>query len=106
MRVIAKGTIRRFQREQPHAAAWLDGWLSKVSSASWRSLADVRQEFPRTDSVNVGGRHLVYVFDVKGNTYRLLVGFDFDNQPEPIAFVKALLTHAEYAKNRWKEQLR
>jgi mRNA interferase HigB len=39
------------------------------------------------------------VFNIKGNTYRLIARIEYRLQ---IIFVKAVLTHAEYDKDQWK----
>jgi hypothetical protein len=39
------------------------------------------------------------VFNIKGNDYRLIVGIDYENQ---VVYYKYFLTHAEYDKNKWK----
>lgn len=42
------------------------------------------------------------VFNIGGNKYRLIAAIHFNRQ---IIFVLRFLTHAEYDKNIWKEQL-
>ena len=39
------------------------------------------------------------VFNIKGNAYRLIVGIDYEDST---IYYKYLLTHAEYDKNKWK----
>lgn len=39
------------------------------------------------------------VFNIKGNTDRLIVRIDYKNQT---IYYKYFLTHAEYDKDRWK----
>jgi hypothetical protein len=51
---------------------------------------------------NREGGSVVTVFNVKGNTYRLLTRIAY---PQQIVFVLDLLTHAEYDKNAWKDRL-
>ena len=42
------------------------------------------------------------VFNVCGNTYRLIVAIHFDRQ---LVYTLRFLTHAEYSKDRWKDEL-
>jgi mRNA interferase HigB len=42
------------------------------------------------------------VFNVCGNTYRLVVALHFNTQ---MALTLRFLTHAEYSKDRWKDDL-
>jgi mRNA interferase HigB len=44
---------------------------------------------------------VVTVFNVKGNTYRLLTSIDYD---AAIVEVLDVLTHAEYDKALWKDR--
>ena len=69
-------------------------WYKVATHATWRSLADVRRVYPHADSVGP-----YTVFNIKGNRYRLIVKIEYRWQ---IIFVKGLLTHAEYDRNRWK----
>ena len=39
------------------------------------------------------------VFNIKDNDYRLIVGINYENQT---VFYKYFLTHAEYDKQKWK----
>ena len=48
--------------------------------AAWSSLADVRRCYPSADMVRVGSGKPVLVFNVCGNTYRLIVAMHFDRQ--------------------------
>ena len=50
--------------------------------------------------VRVSSGKSVLVFNVCGNTYRLIVAMHFDRQT---AFTLRFLTHAEYSNDRWKD---
>jgi mRNA interferase HigB len=39
------------------------------------------------------------IFNLKGNDFRLIVGIDYGDQ---VVYYKYLLTHAEYDKDKWK----
>lgn len=43
-----------------------------------------------------------FVFNVCGNEYRLIVAMHFNRQ---LVYTLRLLTHADYSKGRWKDQL-
>jgi mRNA interferase HigB len=58
--------------------------------------------YPGADPVEVASGRQVIVFNVCGNTYRLIVALHFDRQ---WAYTLRFLTHAEYSKNRWKDEL-
>ncbi|HEX5103833.1 MAG TPA: type II toxin-antitoxin system HigB family toxin [Pirellulaceae bacterium] len=99
MHVIARATLDAFGRKHRAAKEWLENWWQTAVRANWRNLDDVRRVYQSTDQV--GG---CLVFDCKGNNYRLIVRVSYANKyTRGTLFVKHLLTHAEYNKNRWKD---
>jgi mRNA interferase HigB len=88
MRVIAKSTLRRFWERFPDAEAPLLAWFREVQQEDWNSPADVKEKY-RSASI-VGER---VVFNIKGNTYRLVVWI---NYPFKIVYVRFVGTHKEY----------
>lgn len=42
----------------------------------------------------------LHVFDIGGNKFRLIVFLQFAQQ---IAYIKHVLTHAEYDRNHWRQ---
>ncbi len=67
-----------------------------MESRSFSSFADLRQSFGSVDKV--GDLH---VFDIGGNKYRLIVFLHFVQQ---IAYVKYVLTHADYDRMPWVQR--
>ncbi|MDR9894134.1 type II toxin-antitoxin system HigB family toxin [Aetokthonos hydrillicola Thurmond2011] len=57
-------------------------------------MNNLRQVFPSADPVGN-----FTVFNISGNNYRLITYIDYAYQ---IAFVRSVLTHAEYDKENWK----
>ena len=94
--------MRDAAEQYPKAAKYLAAWTKTVRAASWGSLAAVRACYPSADMVLVGSRNQVIVFNVCGNTYRLIVAMHFDRQR---AYTLRFLTHAEYSKDSWKDEL-
>lgn len=78
---------------------WLADWVETVEEADWASLDDVRKQYPSADGVRLSSRTVVTVFNVKGNSYRLLAWIDYRRQ---IVEVLEVITHAEYDKDLWK----
>ena len=73
-----------------------------MRQAQFRHFADLRQCFRAADQVRVASGNPVVVFNVCGNTYRLICAIHFD--PGKV-FLLRFLTHAEYSKDRWKDEL-
>jgi mRNA interferase HigB len=69
----------------------LQRWIDIVERSIWRSHVDLKRTFPATDYVGKGR----YVFNIKGNHYRLVVVVVFI---DGVLRVRFLGTHAEYDK--------
>ncbi len=102
MRIVKEQFLRDMAEAYPKAAGYLVAWVRTVQGATWRSLAELRSSYPATDMVRVSSGRPVMVFNVCGNTYRLIVAIHFDRQ---MAYTLRFLTHAEYSKGQWKDEL-
>jgi mRNA interferase HigB len=91
--VVAKAELVAQAKKHAGALEPLMAWYAVASRAEWRGLHQVRRDFPSADQIGN-----VLVFNVKGNTYRLIVRVDY---PKQELYVKVLLTHAEYDKRGW-----
>jgi mRNA interferase HigB len=100
--LINQTALDRAIRKHREAGRWLSQWSQVVRSASWRNLQDIRRIYPSADGVKLPSKVVVTVFNVKGNSYRLLTVVDYAMQR---VYLVAVLTHAQYDKNQWKEQL-
>ena len=69
----------------------LERWYDVVDKASWRNFSEIKVDFPATDYV--GNQH--YVFNIKGNNYRLVVVVKFTIG---YVFIRWVGTHREYDK--------
>ena len=91
MRVIARKKIVEYYSVHPQAKAALDEWYTKTEEAEWKSLQDIKQTFNSVDYV--GNQR--YVFNIKGNNYRLVVAVKFTPK---IVYIRFVGTHEEYDK--------
>ena len=95
MRIIARRTLRAFvtsragHKDQSALKAALHAWFEEVRKARWKSSADVRRLYA-TASVVSAER---IVFNIKGNSYRLVVTVDFEKS---IVWIKWLGIHKDY----------
>lgn len=78
-------------RDQKAVKAALDAWFHEVMRAEWKNPADVRISY-RNASI-VGPDRVV--FNLKGNSYRLVVAVDYERQS---IFIKWIGTHRDYDK--------
>lgn len=93
MRVVSHKKLKDFYekpgREDSRAA--LERWYDIAENAEWKNFNDIKLDFPSADYV--GNQH--YVFNIKGNNYRLVVVIKF---MMGYAFIRFVDTHAEYDK--------
>lgn len=95
MRIIARRTLKAFiERQSGHSGAptlkaALDAWFNEVRRAQWSSSADVKRLYA-TASVVSADR---IVFNIKGNSYRLVVSVDFE---KGIVWIKWIGAHRDY----------
>ena len=71
IRIITKRKLEESYEQDGHSdcRVALERWHQKVSRAEWKNFSDMRKDFPSADYV--GNQH--YVFNIKGNNYRLVV---------------------------------
>ncbi len=91
MRVISKKTLETYYQKHPDSKGSLLAWYEKITSTNWVDFNHLKATFGAVDYV--GNNH--YVFNIRGNTYRLVVVVQFIPQRALIRFIG---THAEYDK--------
>ena len=89
MRVISFSMIRDFVAKHADADVAMRDWYKRVCKANWNSFADIKQTFNTADYVGNDR----YVFDIKGNNYRIIAIVLFINKKVYMRFVG---THEEY----------
>lgn len=94
MHLISIRALRNDAAEYADISQSIEAWYAVVRQARWKKLEDVRKIYRDAEAVG----HFT-VFNVKGNKYRLIVGIDYSSGT---VYYKYLLTHADYDKNKWK----
>lgn len=94
MHVISYRKLKNFILKHGDVKESLDSWFKLASKAVWTNLIDVQKVFSSAEAVGN-----FTVFNIKGNQYRLIVSIDYTKQ---LIFIKYVLTHAEYDKEKWK----
>jgi len=90
-RVFAKSTLREYWAKHPDSEQYLKTWYDTVMSSNWKSPNDIKKTFIHA-SILKNNR---IVFNIKGNTFRLIAKFNFEKQ---WVFIKFIGTHVEYDK--------
>ena len=102
MRIIKIGMLRHFWQRCRDAEASLRMWIGQARAAAWRNFADLRGTILSTDQVAVASGRSVVVFNIAHNRYRLITVVHFNRR---IVYTLMILTHKEYDRGSWKEQL-
>ena len=91
MRIVSHRKLREFYetpgKEDSRVA--LERWYEMVSESEWRTFADMKTDFGTVDAV--GNQH--YVFNIRGNKYRLVVVV---KSVTGFVYVRFVGTHKEY----------
>lgn len=89
MRVIALSTLQTFWKRRPEATAACLAWYRLTLSADWATPAELKADIGSA-SILRDGR---VVFNLAGNTYRLVAWI---NYPYRVVYIRFVGTHAEY----------
>jgi len=99
MHLLSRPTINSAIARHPDSAKWLNAWWNRAGKSRWESLQQVRGDYSSVDQVDC-----CLVFNVKGNSYRLICRVCYANQwSRGTLLIKQFLTHAEYDKNAWRK---
>lgn len=96
MHVISYKYIREFIRLHPDSSISLRSWYRKLARKRPAEIHELKRAFPNVEYI--GNKR--FVFNIKGNKYRVVAILLFSTQ---IAYVRFIGTHAEYDKINCKE---
>ena len=91
MRVIAKSTLREFWINHKDCEQQLKAWFNEAEKSSWISPVTIKQDYP---SASILQNNRV-VFNIKGNSYRLVVKI---NYKFGLVWIRFMGTHSDYDK--------
>lgn len=91
MRVIAKSTLREFWLKHKDCEQQLKTWFNEAERAHWDSPAVIKIDYPSASILPFNR----VVFNIKGNTYRLIVKI---NYKVGVVWIRFVGTHDEYDK--------
>ncbi len=89
MVILSKSILKQFSEKHPEAEIALLKWYDDTKAADWKNFPEVKKTFNTVDAVGNDR----YVFDIKGNHYRLVALTIFKVRTVFILFVG---THKEY----------
>ena len=90
-RIFAKSTLREYWEKNPDSEQYLKTWFDTSINSDWKTPGDVKQTYASA-SILKDSR---IVFNIKGNSFRLVAKFNFEKQ---WIFIRFIGTHKEYDK--------
>jgi mRNA interferase HigB len=91
MRIVTFKRIREYSELHPDSDIPLRNWYRRTAESEWNCFSDMKQTFGSVDSVG----NSRFVFNIKGNDYRLIAIVIFASRKVYIRFIG---THEEYGK--------
>ncbi|SHN42275.1 type II toxin-antitoxin system HigB family toxin [Chitinophaga sp. CF418] len=91
MRVLSRSTIIEYANEHPDSTDPLLRWYRLTCEAAWKQFQDIKDTFGSVDYVGDD----LYVFNIKGNRYRLIARIFFGKS---LVYIRFFGSHAEYDK--------
>ncbi|WP_339650742.1 type II toxin-antitoxin system HigB family toxin [uncultured Salegentibacter sp.] len=88
-RIVSKKTLREFWEKHSESEQYLKTWHETAKSCNWSSPNDAKKTYINACILKDNR----VVFNIKGNSYRLIVKFNYERQ---WAFIRFVGTHAEY----------
>jgi mRNA interferase HigB len=91
MRILSKRTLREFWKDHQDCEQQLLSWYKDIKTAEFGSTEELIGAFANCRSIGSNR----FIFNIKGNRYRLVVKISFELQTVWIRFIG---THSEYDK--------
>lgn len=91
MRIFTEQTLLEYCKRHPECRVALQDWVVKVKRAHWHNFTDIKSTFNTVDYV--GNQR--YVFDIKGNDFRLVAVVRFTIE---YVYIRFIGTHDEYSR--------
>jgi mRNA interferase HigB len=91
LRIISKKILREFWITHADSEQQLKSWFQEASISKWKTPNDIKAIYPSASFLSNNR----VIFNIKGNTYRLLVRINYDYQ---MVWIRFIGTHAEYDK--------
>ncbi len=90
-RIFAKSTLLKYWKKHPDSEQYLKTWYDTAMSSDWKTPNEVK--LSNANASILKNRRIV--FNIKGNSHRLIVKFNFEKQ---WVFIRFIGTHTEYDK--------
>ena len=95
MHIITRKRLNEFSQKHQNTKVSLERWYRLMKRGSFRSFAELRTAFSDADQVGK-----LTVFNISGNKARLIAAIHYNRQK---VYIRAVLTHDEYSKSKWRK---
>ena len=95
MQLLGLRLLEAFKRGHADVRGPLDAWRSEIEATTWTGPQDVKNRYPNA-SFLADSR---VIFNIKGNTYRLVVKVRYRNG---IVLIEWVGTHSDYDKQDFR----
>ena len=95
MHIITRKRLNDFAKNHPDAKSALQHWYKLMKFRNFKSFIELREVFTSADRVGK-----LTIFNIGGNKARLIAAIHYNRNK---VYIRAVLTHEEYNRNRWKE---
>jgi mRNA interferase HigB len=89
VRIIARKTLRLFWEKHEDCEQQLKSWYDEAASAQWASPRAIKINYPSSSFLSDNR----VVFNIKGNSYRLIVKINYKYQ---MVWIRFIGTHSAY----------
>lgn len=90
-RIFAKSTLREYWLKHADSEQYLKTWYDTAKNSNWKTPNDVKGTYANASIL----KNERIVFNIKGNSYRLIAKFNFEKQ---WIFIRFIGTHSVYDK--------
>jgi mRNA interferase HigB len=91
LQLLGRVLLEEFKKKHTIAKKPIDAWTDDVQSSIWKTSQCIKNRYRNADFLH-GNK---VIFDIKGNTYRLVAKVDYARQ---VVLVEWIGSHAEYVK--------
>lgn len=94
MRILNLPRLEEYKQDHADARGQLDAWRDEVEREAWQTPQDIKRRYKSADFL-ADNR---VIFNIKGNSYRLVVQVRYRGG---IVVIEWVGTHAEYSKKKF-----
>jgi mRNA interferase HigB len=102
MHIMTENHLKYFAKKHVESAPSIDRLVRILKKAEWKNLEQTRESYPHADEAMVKSGRKVTILNLGGNNWRVITAIHYNRQ---IIYILAVLSHAEYSREKWKETL-